>query len=696
MRLTGDVPGPTEALGPPSPARGACAPQPPPSAPRRARLGKAMARRTLAGDDTALLISTPQSTVVSQDADDDVLAISPPVCAPIDLSSSDERSTPLVDVKKENEGPTYAASRKTDAQALKEHNSTTALTDALDTTDAAKAVKRRYSKPKLGIEMKDVQLEDTCKTNGIGEHVKLQKRRKVSGDQTNVPRIETITKEPKKKSPHKRLQKTSSGDKKARKRKSDTMNCEQTEAKTKKVKMINDDPRLTNVAAGPGDELCIKPKTKSALLLDDLLKRNSIDRPDTKGYTPDTKLNPAELFLSPNENVSQNCTKKTLNINNNVVENNVPVNGVQPKTIAAVSRLIGKKLANKNACKLEKVDSKITHNLKSVLSTPTEALKVKEALNHAPLMNGETKMEKGDLNICVQDEKSKFKAVKEKCEPKDISVSDKESIAVDAIKPVKSNKLLKMKTFSNQSETIPKSIGNSEESQSAKSNECKLLNSAKPSDKFEDNASLDKFLPKRSKLYNIDKTVGEFKSKNVENLVKLFTSKKLASKATELLAPVQQKDVESVKEKDIIAPLCELTGRCKLSGEKASGKTKSKNVQKVVKLLVSKKTVIKTDEASMVVEDACSSPVPSLKKARRRRSGGRRMRRVATPLAPPDLQPRAQPKWSNGWNWDGEHYISKVYLNVSYTGIFTIESWSTLLDIANLSANNSLPQTWCV
>ncbi|XP_034832621.1 uncharacterized protein Hers isoform X1 [Maniola hyperantus] len=652
-RLTADVPGPTEALGPPSPARGACAPQPTPSAPRRARLGKAMARRSLAGDDTGLLMSTPQLTVGNQDADDDVLAISPPVCAPIDLSSSDERSTPLVDVKKENEGPTYAAARKTDAQALREHNCTTAATDALDATDAAKAVKRRYSKPKLEIEMKDVQLEDACKTNGIGEHVKLQKRRKVSGDHTNVPRIETITKEPKKKLPHKRLQKAFTGLKKAHKRKSDTVH---TEPKTKKKivdKAINDDPRLTNVAAVPADDLCLKPKTKSALLLDNLIKKNSIDRPEVKGFKSDTKLNPAELFLSPNEN----CTKKTLNINNNIVENNVPVNGVQPKTIAAVSQHIEKKLANKNACKIEKVESKITHNLKSVLSSPTEASNVKEVHYHKPLMNGETNVEKNSLNISVDDEILKVIDVKEKCEQKDIRVSVNEH-SVDAIKPVKTNKSLITKTLSNQLETIPQSLstGKVDESLTVLSNESKVTHSVKACEKLEDNLGLDKPLPKRSKLY-IDKTNGDFKSKNVENLVKLLTSKKLASKATELLAPVEQKNVECNKDKDIT------TKRCKLTGEKASGECKSKNVEKVVKLLVSKKTVIKTDEASLVVEDACSSPVPSLKKTRRRRSGGRRIRRVAAPLAPPDLQPRVQPKWSNGWNWDGDHYISKVYQN---------------------------------
>ncbi|CAH2229036.1 jg5004 [Pararge aegeria aegeria] len=655
LRLTADVPGPTEALGPPSPARGACAPQPPPSAPRRARLGKAMARRSLAGEDTGLLISNPQSTTINQDVDDDVLAISPPICAPIDLSSSDERSTPLVDVKKENEGPTYATSRKTDTQALREHNSTTALIDALDSTDAAKAVKRRYSKPKLEIEMKDVQLEDACKTNGIGEHVKLQKRRKVSGDQTNVPRIETITKEPKKKSTqNKRMQKTSPGDKKAHKRKSDTIH---TEPKNKKLiidKGVNEDLRFANIAAVPDDDLCMKPKTKSALLLDNLIKKNSIDRLDAKAS--DAKLNPAELFLPPTDNVSQNCTKKTLNINNNIVENSVPVNGVQPKTIAAVSQLIVKKLANKTACKIEKVDSKIMHNLKSVLSAPTEAINFKE-VNNTSFMNGETNIEKSSLNICIEDEKPKIVDIKEKCEQKDISVSVNESnSAVDAIKLAKSIKPVKTKPLPNSLEPISKSLttGNVDESQTAMPSECKVKNSANTRDKFED---IDKSLPKRSKVYT-DKTNGEFKSKNVENLVKLLTSKKLASKATELLAPVEQKDEEITKEKDVATPK-----RCKLVGEKTTGESKSKNVEKVVKLLVSKKTVIKTDEASLVVEDACSSPVPNMKKTRRRRSGGRRVRRVAAPLIAPDLQPRTQPKWSNGWNWDGEDYISKVYQN---------------------------------
>ncbi|XP_046967717.1 uncharacterized protein LOC124535541 isoform X1 [Vanessa cardui] len=663
LRLNADIPGPTEAVGPPSPARGACAPQPPPAAPRRARLGKAMARRSLAGDDTGLLISVPQPPAVNHnDADDDVLAISPPICVPIDLSSSDERSTPLVDVKKENEGPTYATSRKTDTQALREHNCTTALTDAVDVTESAKAVKRRYSKPKLEIEMKDVQLEDACKTNGIGEHVKLQKRRKVSGEHTHVTRTETITKEPKKKlNCNKRTPKTSSGDKKAHKRKSEIALMEPKAKKSLIEAVNNDDPRLMNIAAVPDNVLCMKPKTKSALLLDNLIKKNSIDRPDAKGYTPDTKLNPAELFLAPNENISQSNIKKTLNINNNIVENNVPVNGVRSKTIAAVSQLVEKKLAYRNSCKIDKVNCKVTHNLKSVLSTPTEALNIKEDQNHEVLLKSESNIEKSISNLSVENDTKKNADIKDNCEYKEsIKCANniiENNIPFDITKPIKSTKCTKGKIVTNKLENTE----NMDESQKPeKSSEESPLLDSNACDKPVDNIVLDKALSKRCKL-GIDKTNGEYKSKNVETLVKLLASKKQVTKSLESESNVnddEQTDLESNKEKEINS-----TKRCKLTSEKVSGEAKSKNVEKVVKLLVSKKTVIKTDEASLVVEDACSSPVPSIRKTRRRRSGGRRMRRVTAPLAPPDLQPRAPPRWSNGWNWDGENYLSKVYLN---------------------------------
>lgn len=660
IRMNADIPGP-EAVGPPSPARGACAPQPPP---RRARLGKAMARRSLAGDDTGLLIS-PQQPTTNSEADDDVLAISPPICAPIDLSSSDERSTPLVDVKKENEGPTYATSRKTDAQALREHNCTTALTEAVDATESAKAVKRRYSKPKLEIEMKDVQLEDACKTNGIGEHVKLQKRRKVSGEQTQVPRTETVTKEPKKKThSNKRTPKTSSGDKKAHKRKSDTALNEPKAKKALVEPANNEDPRHINVAAVSDDPLSIKPKTKSALLLDNLLKKNSIDRPDAKGYISDTKLNPAELFLSPNENISQNNTKKTLNINNNIVENNVPVNGVRPNTIAAVSQLIGKKLAYKNACKVDKVDSKVTHNLKSVLSSPTESLNIKEDPNPVTLLKCVTNNEKPNT-IFVEKDRKKVN-VEEKCEIKDATMCNllENNMTDDIIKPVKTSKCgkstaqdstlgsdierLKNDTVNESHEKIEKSLD---------SEESKILHSASMGEKTTDN-TLEKPLSKRCKA-STEKLNGEFKSKNVEKLVRLLASKKQAGTPE---PEVIEKDIEK-KDMDDKDNEKDKGKRCKLTSEKTNGE-KSK-VEKVVKLLVSKKTVIKTDEASLVVEDACSSPVPSVRKTKRRRSGGRRMRRIPVPLAPPDMNLKAPPRWSNGWTWDGEHYLSKVYLNVS-------------------------------
>ncbi|CAH0727029.1 unnamed protein product, partial [Brenthis ino] len=660
IRMNADIPGP-EAVGPPSPARGAYAPQPPP---RRARLGKAMARRSLAGDDTGLLIS-PQQPTTNSEADDDVLAISPPICAPIDLSSSDERSTPLVDVKKENEGPTYATSRKTDTQALREHNCTTALTEAVDATESAKAVKRRYSKPKLEIEMKDVQLEDACKTNGIGEHVKLQKRRKVSGDQTQVPRTETVTKEPKKKThSNKKTPKTSPGDKKAHKRKSDTALNEPKVKKALVEPANNEDPRHFNVAAVSDEPLSIKPKTKSALLLDNLLKKNSIDRPDAKGYISDTKLNPAELFLSPNENISQNNTKKTLNINNNIVENNVPVNGVRPNTIAAVSQLIGKKLAYKNACKVDKVDSKVTHNLKSVLSSPTESLNIKEDPNPVALLKSVTNNEKSNTFFVEKDRKKAN--VEEKCEIKDAKMCNllENNMTDDVMKPVKTLKCgkiiaqestlesdverLKNDTINESHEKIEKNLD---------SEESKILYNASTGEKTTDN-TLEKPLSKRCKG-STEKLNGEFKSKNVEKLVRLLASKKQAGTPE---PEVIEKDTEKkdMDDKDNERDKG-TTKRCKLTSEKTNGE-KSK-VEKVVKLLVSKKTVIKADEASLVVEDACSSPVPSVRKTKRRRSGGRRMRRIPVPLAPPDVNLKAPPRWSNGWTWDGEHYLSKVYLN---------------------------------
>ncbi|KAJ0176115.1 hypothetical protein K1T71_008289 [Dendrolimus kikuchii] len=594
------IPGPVEALGPPSPARGSagvCAPQPPPGAPRRARLGKAMARRSLAGDDTGLLITAPQSHHTlphHSDADDDVLAISPPICAPIDLSSSDERSTPLVDVKKENEGPTYAASRKTDAQALREHNSTT-VSDLTTVTEVNKAVKRRYSKPKLEIDMLDTQLEEGCKTNGIGEHVKLQKRRKVSSDQTDAPRIETVTKEPKKKSQTKRPPKTPTTEKKSVKRKSDT-------SVPKPKKLCLESPseevlRLKNVVAVVEEPLTTKPKTKSALLLDNLIRKNSVDRADAKGYASDAELNPAELFLPPNETVMQNCNKKGLNINNNVIKTG-NVNGVRPNTLAAVSELIGKKLAYKNACKMEKVDSKVTNSL-SVLKTPTVKASLKE------------------------ERKSHIK-----CESNDKFLTDpgliikKDSIKTPEIKSEESKNVLNG-----------------------------LLESVmKPETQNVITAQVE--ISKPTTKPNSEKPIEEKQKTAINEITEAEAKECDKDEATQRI---------SEKECDKMEVKRNTVKRCKL----ANGELKAKNVEKVVKLLVSKRPAIKTDEATLVVEEACASPTPigCGRRARRRGFAGRRGRRPRSPPAPLTLQPRSPPRWSNGWNWDGEHYLSKVYLN---------------------------------
>lgn len=600
LRIANDIPGPAEALGPPSPARGsagACAPQPPPVAPRRARLGKAMARRSLARDDTGLLLSTPQPPLLAHhsDADDDVLAISPPTCAPIDLSSSDERSTPLVDVKKENEGPTYNAARKPDAQALREHNST-AITEASVVTDAAKAVKRRYSKPKLEIDMKDTQLEETCKTNGIGEHVKLVKRRKVSGDQTDIQRTETVTKEPKKKQMQpKRTPKSPTAEKKSVKRKSE---CATSGPKPKKMlidKPAEEDARLKSVALVADEPLPSKPKNKSALLLDNLIRKNSIDRPDAKGL--DAELNPAELFLSPNENIAQNSAKKTLNINNNIVENANTPNGVRANTLAAVSQLIGKKMA----CKLEKVDSKVTHGVKSVLKTPTVKSGPEE--DRKPLSKSDEVDDKP--RACAKTETEVILPQVER----------------DVPEIVKDSKNCVNIISSDVDITIPAEI-------------------------------------------TIASKVKEDFEQDVEEMA-------IEAEITEKLEEVEEKKIEEVeKEKPKPVKLDRTTvKRCKLS----NGEMKAKNVEKVVKLLVSKRPAIKTDEATLVVEEACASPVPTsgaLRRARRRGGHARRARRPPAPPALPAYEPHAPPRWSNGWKWDGEHYLSKVYLNVSIIKFF--------------------------
>lgn len=715
--MAGDIPDPVEALGPPSPARGsagACAPQPPTVAPRKARLGKAMARRSLAGDDTGLLLSVPQPPHAHHsDADDDVMAISPPTCAPIDLSSSDERSTPLVDVKKENEGPTCAASRKPDALALREHNSTTTVSEntTATSTDAAKPVKRRYSKPKLEIDMKDTQLEESCKTNGIGEHVKLQKRRKVSIDQTSLMRVETVTKETKKKSPQtKRTPKTPS-EKRTTKRKSDSTS---NTPKAKRMLMdssSSDEKGPKPLAILAEDPASLKPKTKSALLLDNLIRKNSIDRADAK------EINPAELFFSPGENI---CTtsKKTLNINNNIVESNPAVTGVRSNTIAAVSQLIEKKLAFKNACKLEKIDSKITHSSKSVLKPPTDKMKINEDF---ALISDKYKT-KSEKSLCKGSEIKSVSTIKDKGEPiKDnvedlISDSDnKNNVAVeDALKSLKISKP-KIKagnkdevtvkpayeshiTLDKPMETMKYGENKPSETQTNKAKRCKLstnktklkksiekvaklLVSKKPipktdetacGDTIDKNEIVEEILDKASeKAIKLPKTNSELKAKSIERVAKLLVSKKHGIDTDPIPVPEEKepkrKSIEAIIDvtPEKTMPEKTLPKRCKL----ANGEMKAKNVEKVVKLLVSKKPAIKTDEATLVIEDACaSSPGPHVgRRARRRRSGAgmRRVRRTLAPLAPPSFESRAPPRWSNGWKWDGENYISKVYRNVS-------------------------------
>lgn len=614
LRLAGELP---EPVGPPSPARGsagACAPQPPPVAPRRARLGKAMARRSLAGDDTGSLICAPQPTPGHSDGDDDVLAISPPLSAPIDLSSSDEtdrRSTPLVDVKKENEGPMYTPPRKTDTQALKEHNCSAA--ELTESNNAAKAaVKRRYSRPKMEIELGDVELQDGCKTNGIGEHVKLQKRRKVSSEQIELSaRTETVTaKKARKKSPPKpkRAPKSPASEKKNLKRKLDMGSDAPQNKKFNVETVVSEDTRLKNVAALLTDPIAIKPKNKSALLLDKLLRKNSIDRAD---FIPEAELNPAELFLTPRDSISQNCSKKILNINNNVIENSAPAaNGVRPNTIAAVTQMIGKKLAaSKNA--LRKVESKVTNSNKSVL----------ESTDTKPEDRRPKLIEKSEMFFSERNE--------------------------DKIKCL-----------------LP-------------SDKC-VNNKAKESDSvnYKDSAITDHVLKTPNKAKKLAKCV-------VEQPPILSPTK-----AEPLLKPAEivfggiattigtQPEVETSKPQLEISQsekIC--TKRSKLSIDKLNVEHKAKNsektIEKVAKLLVLKKSVIKTDEAAELVEDACFSPITvqknSLRRTRRRRSGTKRVRRIpASLLIPPTTDDsRTLPRWSNGWQWDGEPHVSKVYLNVS-------------------------------
>lgn len=584
IRIASEVHGPGEAIGPPSPARGSagvCAPQPPQSAPRRARLGKAMARRSLAGDDThALLLSVQQPAQAHSDADDDVVEISSPPCAPIDLSSSDERTTPLVDIKKENEGPTFASTRKPDAQALREHNSTAAIIPFV--IDSPKAVKRRYSRPMLEIDMKDTQLEEGCKTNCIGEHVKLIKRRKVSGDPPEPTRTETITKEPKKKaSQSRRAPKSPPAEKKIAKRKLDTSSSRSRAKKILLESQSDENPKVNNNGVLVENEVQLVkekddlstqiPKTKSALLLDNLIRKNSIDRADAKGYASDKELNPAELFLPPIENHAQNCAKKVLNINNNVVESANNGTGVRPNTIAAVTQLIEKKLAYKNSCRLEKVDSKIAH--KAVLKPP--------------IVKPGHKEDSITLNKCDLTDGKKPNGTLEKDSPKPPTVDKENEIVKD--------KLIQQNIVDKITDEVTKPMAKDD-------------------------------VPAADKV----------ESQKIDVRAETDTSKEETTLG----------EVAKVK-------------RCKMT------EIKAKNVEKVVKLLVSKRPAIKTDEATLVVEEACASPVPTGPRRARRR-GGRRGRRLLAPTTLPDLEPRAPPRWSNGWNWDGDHHLSKVYLNVSF------------------------------
>ncbi|KAI5643244.1 BAH domain-containing protein [Phthorimaea operculella] len=734
IRLVGDIPGPAEALGPPSPARGsagACAPQPPPVAPRRARLGKEAARKSLA--DTGQLISpttTPQRPpqAHSSETDDDVLAISPPACAPIDLSSSDERTTPLVDVKKENEGPTCATPRKPETQALREQNTSSIQETPTESTEP-KAAKRRYSRPKLEIDMKDTQLEESLKTNGIGEHVKLQKRRKVSGDLTTVARVETVTKETKKKVPQsRRTPRTPNSEKRTVKRKIDNNSGSPKskklllESPKKSLEIAKDDDSRVKELSG-SEDLDLKSKTKSAILLDNLLRKNSVDRADVLS---DKKLNPVELFLSPNECVSPNGTKKTLNINNNIVENSSSASRVRTNTTAAVSQLLHNKLS--------KVDSKITHNLKSVLK-PTDKLKQETPM----LFSGKCKAKSDNTNLSA--ESSELKAIdvgKVKCDDvKDrLSVSNKSSATEDGSKSAKVTKVVKPKA-GNKNEMQTKLAEESHITLN-KTTETLDINATDPLNVVNQDKSVDVSkadINKRSKVTSIKN--GQMRNKSIERVAKLLSKKpvtaednkdltgekpnekqeesvvsavvdastdktpkaksietvaKMLSKPAEITTDEKEKRLSTEVQSEKIAEKI-LPKRCRLSNGELK-EEKKKKVEKVVKLLVSKKPAIKTDEAMEVVEDACASPVPSVgRRAKRRRSGGgRRARRLLAPLPPPATEPRAPPRWSNGWNWDGDHYVSKVYLNNDSRLDRTARCWQRM----NHASGDSVSRGDCV
>lgn len=252
---------PPEALGPPSPARGsagASIPQPPdPPHPcvnnqstpilasnppqRKARVGKAMVRKSIGADDNGLQtqmllmcqprtipveINSPNSitsplqiitedinkesvnnTVKNEiDSGDEVILLDSPnsKIAPIDLSSSEENNADSksdksdcviirndgpenvidlsIDHKKEDSSPKTSLSTSPDDTPSKENANKSALSsdNVKKSTDIKTkvTVKRRLSQPKLEIDI-DAQITDNLASNGIGEHVKLQKRQKI-------------------------------------------------------------------------------------------------------------------------------------------------------------------------------------------------------------------------------------------------------------------------------------------------------------------------------------------------------------------------------------------------------------------------------------------------------------------------------------------------------------------------------------
>lgn len=225
---------PPEALGPPSPARGSAGLDPP-HPPRRARLGKAMARKSITPGDTSTMLlmcrpgpstptpppppphhshAAPHDQVKSeQDSGDEVILLDSPGAkmAPIDLSSSEDNCTDnksekdcvilrseendeIIDLsletKKENTDTADVPSMRLkntsntapEVQALKEHNTDVSIIscDNLKKSSDVKpktGTKRRCSKLEIDME---VDMDDSLAANGIGEHVKLQKRQKVS------------------------------------------------------------------------------------------------------------------------------------------------------------------------------------------------------------------------------------------------------------------------------------------------------------------------------------------------------------------------------------------------------------------------------------------------------------------------------------------------------------------------------------